>query len=387
MPANRKKSIRTSENLTQMPSLENNQDKSNNQEEKNETQGFPDNYLTQPEPENKKVKNQTHSPVNNIVHLAKPPPTSVRINKVPDGKFTNPYINTSPLSQTVTPSRPKATSDNKTNDNVDAFMKRKLDFIKNQIPTSKGADEFANCHKVYTAGLVTGEAVAWVADRFKADKPAFIRAGLNLLFNREELKQKGNIRCMIKRRSVNDPHAEWEMLAKNQKGDKYTLHWYFFVRFPEHNEETTHDQIISLSDRQQWGQKLTIFFGKAEQQASNLLLRQNTSDNQNSPGNNTRYNLFPNKFTYAGDSNPIGDKNLIAGSIFTVKDVMSYLIIPQFQTTSVKICEEQNDWILDGYYGVLKCEAKSIFLQPASPVSNIPDFNDIEKDDIMSAFD
>ena len=95
---------------------------------------------------------------------------------------------------------------------MEDFLRKKQEFSKKHKVATSPTEDISSQHKVYTAILATGEVIAWVADRYKAEKPAYIRPGLSSLYDDNELKKKSGVTCIMKRRSLADPDSEWGWL-------------------------------------------------------------------------------------------------------------------------------------------------------------------------------
>ena len=257
---------------------------------------------------------------------------------------------------------------------MEDFLRKQQEFNKKRKVVTSPTQDKSTSHKVYTAILVTGEVIAWVADRYKADKPAYIKPGISSLYNDNELKKKSGVTCIMKRRSLANPDNEWGMTITPRNRTTYQLHWSFLVRLPVDGVK------MDLVARQAWGNLLAKFFQMAEKKEHTETEKYNTSPSPQ-PGTPPP---TPNEFKYGGDSNPTGDQVLMAGNVFCRKDIMYYLIIPQFQMQPAQICTEEV-WILEGYYGSLAEATKFLFIQPTTPLCNPAE--EETADDLMSVFD
>ena len=268
------------------------------------------------------------------------------------------------------------------------FIKKKQELMKRNKASPAKTAPFAigtngspatedRSHKLYTALLETGEAIAWVADRYKAGKPAYTRMGINSLYANPELMAKAKISVILKKRSVADPSGEWGFAVRNRNGDEYNLSWQFLIRLPEGDEK------IELEVRQKWGTQLAVFFGNAEKK------EHQEKSKEFSPSPNFAGKLPPNSFSYAGEASPNSDKKFVAGYLFKKVDVMMNIIIPQFHMTPDRVCAE--DWVLHCYYGpTLAEEVKLMFLPApsfATPDRDEDETTDNPDSDLMAAFD
>ena len=314
------------------------------------------------------TQKQVQKPPN--IPINRPPP--FLLTQKPEQPF---FLTQQPEKITpVSPEKPTEPKPIKTKHSMDDFLRKKQEFSKkHKVGTSPTEDISTHQHKVYTAILTTGEVIAWVVDRYKAEKPAYIRPGLSSLYDDNELKKKSGVSCIMKKRSVADPDSEWGTTISTRNGTRYQLHWSFLVRFPVDGVK------MDLCARQAWGTLLAKYFQMAEKKEHKEKEKNPTSPSQ--PGTPPP---APNEFKYAGDNNPIGDKVLIAGNVFCRKEVMYYLIVPQFKMQPGQICTEEV-WILKEYFGSLAEATKFLFIQPTTPV--IDQAVEETPDDLKSVFD
>jgi hypothetical protein len=327
-----------------------------------------------------------------------PPPKLAKVATTPNPKETPPKMPAVGLPNQLVHDRNSPVKSDKTSsakrnfpdkDEEEKFLNKKKQYLTKHNITAGKIALFGNgsktvspatedrSHKLYTAGLNTGEAIAWVVDRYKAAKPAYTRGGISSLTNNPELMARAKVSFILKTRAALDASGEWGFTVRNRKGDEYILSWQFLIRLPEKDEK------IETADRQKWGKQLAVFFGNAE------VKEHKEKSMDFSPSPSFAGQLPPNCFTYAGESNPNGDAALLAGNIFKKVDVMMNIILPQFGRTPAEVCAE--DWLLGAYFGLgLAEEVKLMYLPPPTYATPIRDEDESAEDpdsDLMAAFE
>jgi hypothetical protein len=203
-------------------------------------------------------------------------------------------------------------------------------------------------HTVVTHTLETGEAVAWVYDRYDIHKPAYIVPALRKLEMKPDLLETLEISLILKRRDAKNPVTCWSIQKQGKRSapglarNTYSLYWHAFVRFP------TMDGFIPPLEVQQWGEKIAKFISLCDAKATQVHL-------YSSPVLGST-----NHFLWGGNS----EKSKPAGDYFTNQDVLGQIILQRFPQYDEKILHS-DDVILSNYFGKNRLEEIRLLLTPA----------------------
>ena len=241
-----------------------------------------------------------------------------------------------------------------------ADFRQKLSAVKNK--TGGGIVQQGNSHKLYTALLITGEAIAYVGNRYSPKKPGYVANGFMRLDNDALISEKLDITLTMKKRSVDNFDAHWTQEMNGSNGT-YSLPWRFLVRCPKEEETLTLDGVAK------WGTKIAKFLTFVEDQVA--------AENPG-PSRNT--------YTFAGD---ITKKTgvLRAGDFSTTMDVMRKLVSAVMNGMQpAEACS--HDFLLQGYYGPERSEAVSnYFKPPQSPTKTIQESEEPESSPNQDIYD
>jgi hypothetical protein len=184
-------------------------------------------------------------------------------------------------------------------------------------PNKFGSPGRPKSHKVWVAGLKSGEMVAYVTDRHRPEAPAYIKLGLDRFREDPQLCEKATISAIYQKKADKEPFKAWsETKVSAARNEQYKLYWYVLVRtFDDLTDHTPEARI-------KWGELLASLFSVLDKQ---------------------------NKFEYGGDLST--DQSCPASAFFKVQDVMEKFIMKRLAGQMSESEIVQNSHLMASYYG------------------------------------